>query len=87
MHAYQARLSSETVSFVSIISIDNTVLYPSAILPFLQKFMLIQWIEDPPAWDVLPVSKIVNGLCEVGYICDVEYGEETSPAKILQKGL
>ncbi|KAI7790351.1 putative general transcription factor 3C polypeptide 1-like, partial [Triplophysa rosa] len=30
------------------------------------KFMLIQWIEDPPTWDVLPVDKIVNGHCEIG---------------------
>ncbi|XP_048095631.1 lateral signaling target protein 2 homolog [Alosa alosa] len=48
--------------------------------------MLIQWIEDPPTWDVLPQNKVVNGLCEVGYICDVQYRDETSPAKIIQKG-
>ncbi|XP_076126791.1 uncharacterized protein LOC143142049 [Alosa pseudoharengus] len=49
-------------------------------------YMLIQWIEDPPTWDVLPQNKVVNGLCEVGYICDVQYRDETSPAKIIQKG-
>ncbi len=49
--------------------------------------MLIQWIEDPPAWDVLPTSKIINGCCEiVGHICDVSYKEESSPAKILNIG-
>ncbi|XP_062864603.1 early boundary activity protein 1-like [Trichomycterus rosablanca] len=49
-------------------------------------YMLIQWIEDPPTWDVLPIKKIANGICSVGSICDVFYGDETSPAKILQKG-
>ncbi|KAG5262274.1 hypothetical protein AALO_G00294150 [Alosa alosa] len=49
-------------------------------------YMLIQWIEDPPTWDVLPQNKVVNSLCEVGYICDVQYRDETSPAKIIQKG-
>ncbi|XP_048089938.1 uncharacterized protein LOC125287899 [Alosa alosa] len=39
----------------------------------------------PPTWDVLPQNKVVNGLCEVGYICDVQYRDETSPAKIIQK--
>ncbi|KAF4106749.1 hypothetical protein G5714_012739 [Onychostoma macrolepis] len=48
--------------------------------------LLIQWIEDPPAWDVLPTSKIINGCCEIGGICDVSYKEESSPAKILNIG-
>lgn len=50
------------------------------------KFMLIQWIEDPPTWDVLPIDKIVNGCCEIGGICDVSYNEESSPAKNLNIG-
>ncbi|KAA0712499.1 hypothetical protein E1301_Tti021506 [Triplophysa tibetana] len=50
------------------------------------KFILIQWIEDPPTWDVLPIDKIVNGRCEIGGICDVSYNEESSPAKILNIG-
>lgn len=48
--------------------------------------MLIQWIEDPPTWDVLSVKKMVSGQLDVGNICDVEYLEESSPAKIIQLG-
>lgn len=48
--------------------------------------MLIQWIEDPPTWDVLPTEKIMNGRCEIGGLCDVQYKEESSPAKILNVG-
>ncbi|KAK7163532.1 hypothetical protein R3I93_007553 [Phoxinus phoxinus] len=50
------------------------------------KFMLIQWIEDPPTWDVVPTEKIINGRCEIGGVCDVQYKEESSPAKILNVG-
>ncbi|XP_077091516.1 uncharacterized protein LOC143742518 [Siphateles boraxobius] len=50
------------------------------------RFMLIQWIEDHPTWDVLPTEKIINGRCEIGGVCDVQYKEESSPAKILNIG-
>ncbi|XP_051558971.1 uncharacterized protein LOC127443933 [Myxocyprinus asiaticus] len=53
------------------------------------KFMLIQWIEDPPKWDVLSTNSIINGFCETGSICDVSYKEETkikTKAKILNIG-
>ncbi|XP_063050657.1 early boundary activity protein 2-like isoform X2 [Engraulis encrasicolus] len=49
-------------------------------------YVLIEWVEDPPSWDVVPLNKILNGICEVGYVCDVQYQEESSPAKVLQKG-
>jgi len=50
------------------------------------RFMLIQWIEDPPTWDVLSTDKIINGKCEIGGVCDVQYEEKSSPAKILDIG-
>lgn len=50
------------------------------------RFMLIQWIEDPPKWDVLPTNKVISGRCEIGCVCDVAYEEESSPAKILNIG-
>ncbi|XP_059369757.1 uncharacterized protein LOC132107634 [Carassius carassius] len=50
------------------------------------RFMLIQWIEDPPKWDVLPTNKMIHGRCEIGCICDVSYQDESTPAKILNIG-
>ncbi|KAJ8249264.1 hypothetical protein GJAV_G00232940 [Gymnothorax javanicus] len=49
-------------------------------------YILVQWIEDPPSWDVLPAKKNANGNCTVNSICDISYKDETSPAKILQIG-
>ncbi|XP_041963513.1 early boundary activity protein 2-like [Alosa sapidissima] len=49
-------------------------------------FMLIEWVEDPPTWDVLPVKKVIYGEIEVGNVCDVEYLEESSPARIIELG-
>ncbi|XP_048119131.1 uncharacterized protein LOC125307282 isoform X2 [Alosa alosa] len=49
-------------------------------------FMLIEWVRDPPTWDVLPVKKVIYGEIEVGNVCDVEYLEESSPARIIELG-
>lgn len=55
-------------------------------MSYSMAFILVQWIEDPPTWDVLPATKIVNGVCKINQICDLSYEDETSPAKILQIG-
>lgn len=59
-------------------------------------WLLLQWIEDPPQWDVIEVGKCGAELklmalgkklrSAVGNIYDVPWNGETAPAKVLDFG-
>ena len=54
----------------------------------MERYALIKWIEDPPKWDVVltndfhPKGRVFN----INDVCDVTYGNGTSPAEILKYG-
>jgi hypothetical protein len=49
-------------------------------------YCVIQWIEDPPKWDVVSVKAIRGDNLEVGMLADVEWNNGYAQAKIIDIG-
>ena len=61
-----------------------------SVLPFLifVKYLIIEWIEEDSdlltKWNTIKQSKVRFGKIEVGAVVDVEWEDETSPARIVK---
>lgn len=54
---------------------------------FIQKmsktWVLVEWREEPPTYDIVPKKDILKKKFEPGDVVDVAYEEESSPATVI----